>query len=159
AVDELRQHDRATGVVDIGRDAYALERLLETGNVARAHVHHGACAAADGAGIHHFWHGGEDALQLFGGDGAPAEQLDVRLGGQPINHGVDLDGEPTDHLVGNERVDATFNCGCGEPDDLTDLPVTCAGVLPQQLDDSVIEIVHDPTLWRFVVYTPENTLI
>ena len=60
----------------------------------------------------------------------------------PSTAGSTLDREPADHAVGDEPVDPALDGGGREPDDLADVAVAGAGVLAEQVDDAVIQIVH-----------------
>ncbi len=95
---------------------------------------------------------GQDPLELLRGDGAAAEQLDVGLGAEPVDGGVDLDREGPDDAVGDEAVDATFYCGGGEADPLPDVAVARTRVLAEHVEDAVVEIVHTGTLRRFIAW-------
>ena len=141
-------------MIDRRRDAHLLERVLERRDVARADVHHRVGRPGDGRGVDDLGHTREDALQLVGGDGAPAEQFDVRLGGHPIDGGVDLDRERADDAVGDQPVDPALHRGGRQPHPVADIAVAGAGVLAEQIEDAEIEIVHPRSLWWFVASGP-----
>ena len=98
AVDEPRQHDRASGVVDVRRDPHALERDFEARDVAAPHVHDGIGRACHCACVHDLGDSGEDAAQFLRRDGTPAEQFDVRFGRKTVDCRIDLDREQADVL-------------------------------------------------------------
>jgi hypothetical protein len=58
-----------------------------------------------------------------------------------------LDGEAADHAVGHKPVDSALHGRGRQPDDRTDVAVPRAGVLPEEVEDAAIEVVH-PTSVR-----------
>ena len=135
-------------MVDVGGHANPLQGILEALNVTRADAHDRVRLARHGAGIDDFGHGREDAPQLVRRDRSAAEELHIRLDGEPVDGRVDLHGEGADHLVGDELVDAAFHCGGRETDFVADVAVSCTGVLAQLVDDAVVDCVHAPRLRR-----------
>ena len=142
AIDQPREDDRATRVVDVGGDAHALESILERGDVARANVHDRVGIARDGSGVDDFGHRREDALELVGRNSAAAKEFDVGLNGHAVDGGVDLHGERANDPVTDESVDATLDRGSREAHDVADVAVPGPGVLPQLVDDAVVDGVH-----------------
>ena len=66
--------------------------------------------------------------------------------GHAVDGGVDLHGERANHTIGNESVDATLDGRRREPDDIADVAVAGAGVLPKLVDDAVVDGVHTARL-------------
>ena len=129
------------------------------GDVAGAHVHDRVGAARHGAGVDDLGHTLQDALQLVGGDGSAAEQLDVRLGRHAVDGGVDLDGERADDPVGDEAVDATLHSRRRQAHRRPDVAIARARVLAEQVEDGAIEVVHSRSVRRFVAFSQHCTRI
>lgn len=133
-------------MVDVGGGANPLEGVLEGTDVFGADVDDGVGVPADGPGIDHLGHTGENAPEICGGDSTAAEQFDVGLDRETVNGRVDVDREPPDGPFVDHLVHSPFYCRCRQADDATNIPVVGSCVVAKLTDDFVVDCVHLGTI-------------
>lgn len=129
-------------MVDVWGQSNPLQGVFESSNVGCPHVDNSVGVPADSARLNDFRDSGEDPLEVFGGDGAAAVELDVGFDGEPVDRWVDLDGEASDDAVSDELVHAPFYCRCGKPDGVPNVAKWCSGVVSKVTDDANINLIH-----------------